>query len=89
MGQDKFELLEMPTHKIINMAFVEEENVILHGGEETLSTLCCIICESRSCVGFSTNVNSTNNCLLYSVVEFAKNNHATPALEVKEKLYMR
>ena len=89
MGQDKFELLEMPTHKIINMAFVEQENVTFYGGEKMLSGMCCMICTMQSCVGFSTSVNSTNNCLLYSVVEFAKNNHAAPALEVKEKLYMR
>ena len=89
MGEDKFELLEMPTHKIITMTHVEEKNVMLNGKEEVLSLLCCMICESRSCVGFSTTVNSTNSCLLYSKVEFARVNATEPALAVNEKLYMR
>ena len=92
MGGDKFALLEMPTtHKIIAVALEEEKNVILHGDEDLLSGVCCMICASRSCAGFSTSsVNTTtNDCLLYSKVEFARTNATDPPLEVKEKLYMR
>ena len=59
MGGDKFALLEMPlTHKIIAVELDEEKNVILDGDENILSGVCCMICTSRSCAGFSTSRGS-------------------------------
>ena len=90
MGEDKFEPLILPTtHKITQLASYEKKNVIMAGNEQTLKSICSMLCTRNSCAGFSNPVNTIYACLLYSKVEFARANATDPALVVNEKLYMR
>ena len=89
MGPDKFAPWEITSHKIISLAMSEVKNVILAGGEDLVGGICSMICTNQSCIGFSTSIVSGNNCHLYSKLEFAHDNHTAPALEVKQKLYLR
>ena len=89
LGKDKYALWEMSSYKIIFWAMTEVKNVILAGREDVIGGICSMICTSQSCVGFSPSIDSGNSCHLYSKLEFAQDNHTAPALEVKQKLYLR